>query len=268
MIAEVFLHDVRAGRVPLRGRLADRSTECRDAFRRGFSQAFPEAEGKKFFSSVSRLWTRWLKSRPADGDHVALSSQAGRDVGERLQEEYRKGVAGGLAGFLLDRRLHLIRICDFLRMRDDLLASIERLRRSPDPAGREQAAILSANFSSIVLRALHNAGPSYASEVVSKLGGMIRDFDAAARNLAYVEPEAAAFLKNNRATIITRALHSGTLDYGGRVAESLPSALRALDRKIGRLETSSPAEAKELRSNKRTVVYRALTNGHLNRLKT
>jgi hypothetical protein len=233
-----------------------------------FSETFPEAETKKFFGAVSRLWIRWLKSRPATEDSVALSVQAGRDVGNRLQEDYREGVAGGLAAFLLDRRVHLIRVRDFLDMRNELLSSIERLRRDPDPAAKERAEILNANFSSIVLRALHNAGPSYASEVISKLGGMIRDFDAAARNLAYAEPEAAAFLKNNRATILTRALHSGALDYGGRVAESLPSALRALDRKIGRLEASSPKEAEALRSNKRTVVYRALTNGHLNRLKT
>jgi hypothetical protein len=96
------------------------------------------------------------------------------------------------------------------------------------------------------LRAQHHAGPGYAAEAAARLGSMLRDLDDAIRNLSSVEPEAAGYLRRNRATIITRALHSGFLDYGNRVKDALPPALKKLDRNV---------------SNKRTVVYRAITNG-------
>ncbi|HEX5037121.1 MAG TPA: hypothetical protein VFX30_08170 [bacterium] len=266
--AAAFLHDVRKNLVPLRGRVKKQAKDCLRAFESGFLQSFPEARGKQFASAAPKLWVRWLGSRALEGDPFEFSLEAGRRAGDRLKREYEEGVAGSLAPFLLDKRLHLDGVRDFLFMRGWLLGVIENFRQSEDKEKKERAGLLEANLSSIVLRAQHHAGPGYAALAVERLTALTRDLDLAVRNLADVEPEASSFLRNNRSTIIARALHSGLFDYGGEVVENLPSALKGLDRKIAGLEASSPATARILRSNKRTVVYRALTNGHLNRLKT
>ncbi|HEX5037751.1 MAG TPA: hypothetical protein VFX30_11380 [bacterium] len=246
MSAFEFLRDVRARKVALRGRLKKNADALLAAFEAGLFASFPEAADKAFARSLSKLWARWLDSRPNEGDPAALSLRKGRESGEILKREYADGLAGGLAAFLLDKRLHLTGVDELLRMRGWLLETIERLRRDPDPAARERGEILDANFASIVLRAQHHAGPGYAAEAAARLGSMLGELDAAIRNLSSIEPEAASYLRSNRATVITRALHSGFLDYGNRVKEALPSALKKLDPNL---------------SNRRTVVYRAITNG-------
>ncbi|HSA59198.1 MAG TPA: hypothetical protein VLJ37_05885, partial [bacterium] len=174
---------------------------------------------------------------------------------------YEEGVAGDLSAYLLDDRLHLRNVRDYLLMRGWLQGVIECLRRRPDWGGREQAKILAGNFSSIILRALHNADVGYAAKAVSVLPRMIARLDQAARRLAASEPEAAHFLRKNRSTILTRALHSGYLDYAEQAAEGLPRVLKELNQEISRLETSSPEDARRLRDNTAAAVYRALTNG-------
>lgn len=261
-----FLRDVRSGAIALRGRLKKDSQKCLDSLRAGMLETFPEAEDKQFSGAVARLWVRWLDSfaaLPSEKDALAFSLETGRRVGEILKAEYDEGVSGNLAPFLLDKRLHLGNVRDFIKMRGWLQGTIERLKADADPEKRRQGEILKSNFSSIVLRALHNAGPGYAAEAVSKLSSMMRDLDTAIRNLSSIEPEAANHLRNNRATIITRALHSGLFDYGGQAAESLPSALKDLNQRIDNLEVLSPHTAGRLRATKRTIVYRALTNGRL-----
>jgi hypothetical protein len=267
--AERFLKDVRRGSVPLRGRIKKYSQDCLESFRQGLLETFPEADGKQFTGAVVRLWVRWLASQvtiPSDQEATAFSLETGRGVGEILRVEYIEGVAGRFSTALLNKRLHLTGTRDYLHMKAWLQERIETLRGQTDPESRECGEILAANFSSIVLRALHNAGPGYAAEAIQRLPAMMKDLDLAIRNLAAIEPEASRHLKNNRLTILTRALHSGSFDYAGKVTETLPTALKDLDRQIERLESSSPEIAKTLRSNKRTVIYRALTNGRLDYL--
>lgn len=268
--AASFLYDVRSGEVALRGRVKKESADTLEAFRDGMSEGFPGCEGKPFAGAVVRLWVRWLEGLVAIStgrDALSFSHQTGRRVGELLREEYEEGLAGQLAAFLLDKRLHLGSVRPYLRMRGWLVGTIEHMSHSSDPSILERSEILNANLSSVILRALHNAGPSYAAQVVERLPSIIRDLDRAIRNLAATEPEASVYLRNNRSTIITKALHSGMLGYGDAVTKDLPKALKALNARIGALENSSPKTAKSLRTNKRTVVYRALTNGRLDALK-
>ncbi|HEX5037755.1 MAG TPA: hypothetical protein VFX30_11400 [bacterium] len=268
--AAFFLHEIRSGKVALQGRVKKDAEPCLEAFRDALIEAFPEAEQKSFAAAVVRLWPRWLETHlalPPDDESFRFSSETGRRVGALLKAEYEEGSAGGLALFLLDKRLHLLRVGRFLRMRGWLLGTIEHDARHSDAGVRERAGILKANLASIVLRALHNAGPDYAALAVAKLASLTRHLDAAIANLSAVEPEASRYLRNNRATVITRALHSGIFDYGEEVTEKLPAALQDLNRRIEDIGASSPEDAKKLQANKRTLVYRALTNGRLDKLR-
>ncbi|HSA59193.1 MAG TPA: hypothetical protein VLJ37_05860 [bacterium] len=253
--AAVFLHDVRHGKTALRGRLKKGSTSSLKTFLLGLCETFPEAKDKPFSMALARLWVRWS----ADREDSPL--EIGQRIGRLLKQEYEEGVAGDLSPYLLDDRLHLRNVRDYLHMRGWLQGTIEFLRRQPDWASRERAGILAGNFSSIVLRSLHNACVGYASDVVSHLPHMISRLDEATKGLEATEPEAAHFLRKNRSTILTRALHSGYLDYAGQAAEELPRALERLHQKISRLEASSPEDARELRANLPSSIYRALTNG-------
>ncbi|HSA59189.1 MAG TPA: hypothetical protein VLJ37_05840 [bacterium] len=253
--ASLFLHDIRNGSVALRGRIKNGSAASLKTFLKGFFESFPESAEKPFTRALGRLWVRWGGER----DDGCLATA--RRLGQLLKQEYEEGVAGELSAYILDDRLHLRNVRDYLRMRGWLTGAIECLRRRPDWEGREQADILAANFSSIVLRALHNANVDYAAEAVAKLPAMIRDLDRAIGRLAAKNPEAAHFLRNNRLTILTHALHSGYLDYGDRAVQELPSLLKTLNEKIGRLELSSPESARTLRDNLPAAIYRALTTG-------
>ncbi len=255
--ASLFLHDVRKGAVALRGRIKKGSASSVKAFLQGVCETFPEAEKKPFAGALARLWIRWSAERSES------SLEAGRRLGQILKQEYEEGVAGELSPYILDDRLHLRNVRDYLRMRGWLTGVVEHLRRKPDWEGREQAEILASNFSSVVLRALHNANVGYAAEAVAKLPAMIRDFNRAVERLAAKDPEAAHFLRNNRLTILTHALHSGYLDYGDRAVKELPAVLKKMNEKIGRLEISSPESARTLRANLPAAIYRALTNGKI-----
>jgi hypothetical protein len=135
-----------------------------------------------------------------------------------LKQEYDEGIAGDLSAYLLDDRLHLRNVRDYLLMRGWLQGAIECLRRRSDWEGRAQAQVLAGNFSSIVLRALHNANVGYAATAVRQLPRMIARLDQATKRLAATEPEAAHFLRKNRSTILTRALHS--YHSGDRAAQN------------------------------------------------
>ncbi len=256
--AAAFLHDVRKGKVALRGRLKKGAAVSAKIFLQGLCETFSEAKDKPFSRALSRLWVRWCADRKQDDP-----LETGRRAGRVLKQEYEEGVAGDLSAYLLDDRLHLRNVRDYLRMRGWLQGTVECLRRRSDWESRETAGILAGNFSSIVLRALHNADVDYAAKAVSVLPRMISRLDQATKRLAAAEPEAAHFLRKNRATILTRALHSGYLDYPEQAAEELPRVLKGLNRKIASLETSSPEAARDLRDNTASAVYRALTNGKL-----
>lgn len=258
--ASLFLHDVRNGSVALRGRIKNASAASLKTFLKGFFETFPESADKPFTRALGRLWVRWGGER----DDGCLATA--RRLGQLLKQEYEEGVAGNLSPYILDDRLHLRNVRDYLRMRGWLQGTIEYLRRRSDWEGREQAGILASNFSSIVLRALHNANVGYAAEVVAKLPAMIRDLGRSIERLAAKDPESAHFLRNNRLTILTHALHSGYLDYVDRAARELPSALKKMTEKIGRLEISAPESARSLRANLPAAIYRALTNGKFDSL--
>ncbi|HSA58463.1 MAG TPA: hypothetical protein VLJ37_02105 [bacterium] len=263
--AAVFLDDVRRGKIALRGRLKQGSAASLKAFLHGVCETFPEAEDKPFLRALGRLWVRWSEGKE---DTTDAAHHVARRLGERLKQEFEEGVAGDLSVYLLDDRLHLRSVRDYLRMRGWLQGTIEHLRRRPDWGSRERAGILAGNFSSIVLRALHNADVDYAADAVARLPQMIARLDLTTKRIAAAEPEAAHFLRKNRATILTRALHSGYLDYAEQAAEELPRVLKELNQKIARLESTSPDAARNLRSNVPSAVYRALTNGRLASLKT
>lgn len=253
--AAEFLRDIRTGAVALRGRLKNGSKNAVKFFLQGVREAFPESSQKPFLSALSRLWVRWGSDQDAE--------QMGRRIGIVLKQEYEEGIAGELSPYILDDRLHLRNVRDYLRMRGWLQGTIEHLRRKSDWESRSKATILEGNFSSVILRALHNANPNYASEVVAKLPSMMDQLDRAISNLAAAEPEASHFLRRNRSTVLTRALHSGYLDYPEQAVEGLPKTLKQLNDRIGRLETESPEAARDLRSNVSSLIYRALTNGKI-----
>jgi hypothetical protein len=256
--ASVFLHDIRKGAVALRGRVKKGSASSSRIFLQGLRETFPEAEKKPFFGALGRLWVRWNR---ANGIQEAHSLQAGHRVGQILKQEYEEGVAGDLLPYLLDDRLHLRSVRDYLRMRGWLQGTIEHFRRKADWESRQKAEILAGNFSSIILRALHSARIDYAADVVARLPSMTRSLDQAIENLGPTEPEAAHFLRKNRSTVITRALHSGYLDYPEKAAEEFPRALKDLNLRIAHLESTSPEDARNLRAGVASAVYRALTNG-------
>jgi hypothetical protein len=255
--ASVFLHDIRKGSVALRGRVKKGSAASAKTFLQAFFETFPEAKTKPFAGALGRLWARWSEER------TGASLEIGPRIGQILKQEYEEGIAGDLLPYLLDDRLHLRNVRDYLRMRGWLQGTIECLRRRSDWESRETARILAGNFSSIILRALHSAKVDYAADTVSRLPAMIRSLDQAIQRLAATEPEASYFLRKNQYTILTRALHSGYLDYPEEAAEALPIALKKLNQKISRLEISSPEAARTLRSNVASIIYRALTNGKL-----
>lgn len=255
--SEKFLHDVRAGSIPLRGRIKRESETAVEDFLKGLFQSFPKAKDKPFAGALARLWVRWT------GYEESLSSSVGTELGKKLNTEYDEGVAGGLSSYILDERLHLRNTRDYLFMRGWLLGTIEHLRRLGDWENRAKADILEGNFSSIILRCLHNSNVNYAAEAAAKLPVMMVQLDQAISNLATTEPEASHFLRKNRSTVLTRALHSGYLDYPEQAAQDLPRTLKQLNARIVQLETESPEAARDLRANVNTIVYRALTNGKL-----
>lgn len=255
--AAVFLHDIRKGAVALRGRLKKETATSLKTFLMGFAETFPVAKTKPFLSALGRLWVRWSEDR---NDDAFLT---GRRCGDILRQEYEEGVAGELSGYILDDRLHLRNTRDYLLMRGWLQGAIENLRRRGDWRSREQADLLTANFSSIILRALHNADTSYAAQAVERLPSMTDRLDQAIANLAATEPEASHFLRKNRSTILTRALHSGYFEYPAEAAHDLPQTLKELNERIGVLEATSPEAARNLRANVSALIYRALTNGKL-----
>jgi len=254
-IAALFLRDIRSGAVALRGKIKKGLTP--DAFLKGFFETFPEASEKNFVSALGRLWLRWSDGRSRSLNAVVI----GRQLGCQLRQEYEEGVAGELSPYLLGDRLHLRNTRDFLRMRGWLQGITEYMRRQPDWSNRERAKILEGNLSSIVLRALHNANANYAGVVVAKLPQMMEDLDRAIEKLTSTEPEAAHFLRKNRSTILTHALHSGYLQYASEAASELPRVLKELNAKASQLETTAPEEARSMRNTLPTVIYRALTNG-------
>lgn len=254
-LAALFLRDVRRGAVALRGRIKDDARGDLAEFLRGLGETFPAASDKRFSGAVARLWVRW-KNR-----HPDLSTQTGRRVGLLLKDEYEEGLAGELSPYLLDDRLHLRAIGDYLRMRGWLLGTIERMKRRDDWEGRESARILEGNFSSIVLRALHNADVGYAATVVATLPGMISGLDRAIARAT--DPEAAHLLRKNRSTILSHALHSGYLDAPERAAKKLPATLEGHHRRIAAMELESPDAAREMRDGIPALIYRAFTNGKL-----
>lgn len=254
-VAASFLHDVRGGAVALRGRTRKNASDAVDAFLAGLKDGFPGCGEKPFARALARLWARW------DGCRAESSRDAGLAVGSLLRPEYEEGIAGELSAYLLDERLHLRNARDYLRMRGWLRGTVERLRRKPDWESRRHAEVLDGNFSSIVLRALHNGNVGYAAEAVAGLPRMTAQLDRAIAGLRAAEPEAAHFLLKNKSTILTRALHAGYLDYPQRAAADLPRALEGLRRRIGALETSSPDDARDLRASVPSLVYRALTTG-------
>lgn len=254
-VAGLFLYDVRNGLVPLRGRIKKETAASLGAFLAGLSETFPGAETKSFAAALSRLWVRW------SGHGEAIAKDVGSKAGEILKAEYEEGIAGDLSAYLLDDRLHLRDTRDFLRMRGWLRGTIEHLRRKSDWDRRERADVLESNFSSIVLRALHNANVDYAAAAVAGLPRMTSELDQAIGRLAATEPEACHFLRKNRSTVLTRALHSGYLDYPAEAAKELPKTLKELNSKIRDLEETTPEAARDLRANVSSLVYRALTNG-------
>lgn len=258
--AAVFLHDVRGGLIALRGRIKNDAEQSAGQFIEGLQSTFPEADKKPFAGALSRLWVRWKSHQSENARDV------GGQIGVILKAEYEEGVAGELSANILSDRLHLRNTRDYLRMRGWLQGRIEHLRRKSDWESRECASLLEGNFSSIVLRALHNANVDYAASAVAKLPSMMAQLDRAIANLAATEPEASHFLRKNRATVLTRALHSGYFDYPQEAANDLPRTLRDLYSRIGELETSSPEAARDLRSNISSLIYRALTNGKLTAL--
>jgi len=259
-VAGRFLRDIRSNAVAVRGRIKASAHTESDQFLRGFLESFPQAKEKHFLTPLSKLWARWNEANKANG------CDAGRETGLKLREEYEEGTAGELLAYLLDDRIHLRNVRDYLRMRGWLQGHIEYLRRKADWTRRELAQILSSNFSSIILRALHNGNVNYAAEAATKLPAMIADLDRATAALSIAEPEAFFFLRKNRQTILTRALHSGYFSYPEEAARDLPLTLRELNARIGRLEGESPDAARDLRENLPSLVYRALTNGNLDSL--
>lgn len=255
--AALFLNAVRSGQIPLRGRVRKQAQSRADAFFEGLCMGFPEAKSKPFARALSKLWTRWKDQ----GQENAF--QAGKTCGVILQSEYEQGEAGELSTFLLDERLHLRPTRDYLRMRGWLQGIIEYLQNKPDWKSRAQAQILKANFTSVVLRSLHNASPSYAAAVVDRLPSMMAQLDGAIETLAAEDSEASFYLRKNRQTILTYALHSGYLNYPIEAALTLPKTLRGLNQRIGELDLSSPEEARTLRNNLPSLIYRALTNGQI-----
>lgn len=255
-----FIHDVRNGAVALRGRIKKESDDAVKSFLEGVGESFPKGDKKPFAKALARLWVRW------SGYREELSHDVGKNIGALLKQEYDEGVAGELSAYILDDRVHLRNTRDYLRMRGWLQGTIQNLRRKADWESRQKADMLEANFSSIVLRALHNASVDYAADVVRKLPFMNAQLDLAIADLAAAEPEASHFLRKNKSTILTHALHSGYLDYPEEAAAELPRTLKELNRRIGELETSSPEAARSLRSDVPSLVYRALTNGRLSSL--
>jgi hypothetical protein len=254
-----FLGRVRAKDFPLRGRIKKNSAPTADSFTAGFLESFPDAAEKPFLRSLSRLWAR----RCDGGTWEESSFLEGRNAGERLREEYGEGTAGGLSVLLLDERLHLRPVRLYLRMKGWLIGRAESLSRSRDPWEREAGKILSSNVSSVVLRALHNGDPDYASRCVERVPVILRFWSKSIARLAAREPEAAGVLRDNRLTVITYTLHSGYFDYPERILGGFSESLSRFDRKLADLRASDPETARILEANRLSVVYRALANGRV-----
>ncbi|HEX5036578.1 MAG TPA: hypothetical protein VFX30_05425 [bacterium] len=76
-------------------------------------------------------------------------------------------------------------------------------------------------------------------------------------------PERSDLLSRNYASVLHRAFHSGRRSYPEDVVESLPSMVQSLDLEIARLEVADAEVAEALRSNRDTILNRALHSGNL-----
>lgn len=261
-----FLRRVRAKDLNSRGRLNDGAEACADAFLAGALEVFPEARTKVFLKTLRRVWgvrmspTKSPLALPVSRERLKFSREVGRHGGERLRVDYEAGRLAGLGKTVLDHKLHLRNVGDYLEASGWLLGRVTLLK---DPFA-ERSELLARNHASVVHRAFHSGNVRYPAEAVEALPSMLQILDLAIARWETSDPDAAQALRSNRDSVINRSLHGGDLNYPAAVVEALPRMLQTWDQAIAGWESSDPETARILRSNRASVISRALNVGNLN----
>jgi hypothetical protein len=299
---EAFLKGVRTRALTSRGPLNAGAEACAGAFLVGALAVFPEAEGKVFLKTLSRLWgarmspTAATIAVPVSRKRLQFARNAGRYGGERLKEDHEAGTRGGIGRTVLDHKLHLRNVDDYLGLNGWIFGMVEFLKARSSELGD----LLARNRASIIHRAFHSGRPDFPAEAIGALPSLVNDLNREAARWETSDPDVAEALRSNRDTIINRAFHSGDLNYPERAVRAIPAMLQSLDgltanrasivsralnrgdfdypeaavqripelfetldREIARLDPNVSKTARILEANRATIVMRALANGNL-----
>lgn len=261
---EAFLRKLRSKELTSRGILNEGAEACAIAFLTGAIETFPEAETKVFLATLGRVWGVRMSpaqrplTAPVSEERLKFSREVGRLGGERLRSDYEAGRLGGLGKTVLDHKLHLRNVGDYLEASGWLMGTVAFLKsRFP-----ERGELIARNHASIVHRAFHGGNLRYPEEVVEALPSLLQSLDLEIARWASRDPDAAGALRTNRDTILSRALHSGDLNYPHRATKAIPEMLKTLDDQGTHWEAGNMDAANALRANRASIVSRALNQGN------
>ena len=212
-----FLGSVRRGEISAKGALNDGAKGCADAFFQGAIAVFPDAASKAFLKTTARLWGKRMSSDERRG----FAEEAGRRAGAILRDDYDAGRAGGLAASVLDAKLHIRSVDDYLALQGWFLGILQFMMTHARENDPETAKILRGNRDSVIYQSFHSGQLDYPEQMLQEIGDAVRDFDRKVNEMEASDPETAKILREDRGSVIYRALNGGQLDYPERVIQAL-----------------------------------------------
>ncbi|GEM_PF-3852104 len=219
-----FARSLRQG-ISVKGPLPGMMAPLANDFLRGLYETFPEGrdEGYPAFALTARTWGKMAFQEQWKTE----STEAGRDVGRFLREEFAMGRIGGLSLSVMKSSIHSRDIPAYLAVLGWLQGYIEYQRETTD---EKLQLLYEKNVTSILYAALRSNDPLYVVKACSALPEMRAGLLAA-------EPM-GDIIKSNIPTIVNRALHDAKLSYGNRVIEALPHMRERLQKGTERLLSS------------------------------
>lgn len=274
--AETFLAAVLRGEVESRGGKRREQEKEVNVFVREALTVMNTTTPPAFLKSVGSAWSRLSQGR-AD---AAITQRMARDCAGLLSSAWRMGHAGGLANSIMDASLHKLDIPAFLRVKGWLAGEVKRLSEAvstKDTRDNGPLALLEKNQGTILTRALKTGDPLFAVRAARAIPEMIAHLETVVARMResndpYVR-EAANLLggdtetkwRGNFGSLVNHAIASGRLmDYVREVETRFGTGdvLREIEAGISDLGEHT-AEAMLLRSNKASIISRALHHGKL-----
>jgi hypothetical protein len=203
-----------------------------------------------FIRKVAPMWGKKMASQEHKLD---WDREAGRLAGEILWADYQAGFSGGLDLQILKHWLHLRSVDDHLAVRGLLWGYLEVFRNREGRNNIKAAKILKSNLASISWRTFSGNQLRYPTEVIRKIGAMVKDFDNGTERKSLINLEAGSILKRYRNTMFSEALRSGRLTYPADMLEKVEEVLKKVDLKIREMIDSDLRIANILREDEQAL---------------